>query len=339
MAIPIIGAALEAFKTLTELVSKIIDAGDPKRQAVAVNIFQKGIDDTFDTQRKIIENAADLSTDEKLERLRKLAEEQQKVKEECGEALEKHRKDVAKVALEVFQALLTCGLSFIPAIIENIKKALDDKSNADVIEAHVSTGKVSFTELNPTKEIICKVLDASIQKNQIRFDVGDITKLDVECIVNAANHSLIGNRGVDGAIHRAAGPKLQEECRNLGGCHTGEAKLTGGYDLKARYVIHTVGPIYKKDDPKCAELLCSCYYNSLNLAKEHNIHSIAFPAISTGAYGYPADEAATIALMTICGWLLENPDYEMTITLSCYSQRTVDTYQKAIDRFHSECIS
>ena len=126
---------------------------------------------------------------------------------------------------------------------------------------------------------------------------------------------------MDGAIHRAAGPKLLEECRTLNGCNTGEAKITGGYQLKATYIIHTVGPVYKEDDPKCAELLRSCYISSLELAKEHDIHSIAFPAISTGVYGYPADEATAIALRTISGWLSENKDYGMAVILSCYSRK------------------
>ena len=188
------------------------------------------------------------------------------------------------------------------------------------------------------KGMLKMVLDASKPNNHIFFDVGDITKLDVECIVNAANKSLLGGGGVDGAIHRAAGPKLLEECRTLGGCHTGEAKITGGYKLKARYIIHTVGPRYKEKDPKCAEKLRNCYYNSLELAKKHDIHTIAFPAISTGVYGYPAEEAAAIALKTVSGWLSENPDYGMAVILSCYSQKMYETYQRAIRRFHMRFI-
>lgn len=166
-------------------------------------------------------------------------------------------------------------------------------------------------------------------KNQICFDVGDITKLDCDCIVNAANKSLLGGGGVDGAIHRAAGRELLAECRTLGGCPTGEAKITKGYQLKAKYVIHTVGPIYSgtERDP---ELLANCYRNSLELAKQYDIHSIAFPAISTGVYGYPSEEAAPVALQTICQWMDENPDYGMTVILSCFNQRTYECYRKFI---------
>ncbi|MBQ6519779.1 MAG: O-acetyl-ADP-ribose deacetylase [Anaerolineaceae bacterium] len=182
------------------------------------------------------------------------------------------------------------------------------------------------------KELINMILDADKPQNHIYFDVGDITKLKVDAIVNAANESLLGGGGVDGAIHRAAGPGLLEECRKLNGCRTGEAKITRGYRLKADYVIHTVGPVY---DPsrraECERLLRSCYRNSLDLAKQYDLHSIAFPAISTGAYGYPPQDAAAAALAAVSTWLSENPDYGMAVVMSCYDERTKQCYQNIID--------
>ena len=159
----------------------------------------------------------------------------------------------------------------------------------------------------------------------------DITKMHVDVIVNAANRSLLGGGGVDGAIHRAAGPELLEECRTLGGCEVGEAKITGGYELKADYVIHTVGPVYRKDNPNCEKLLAACYTNSLNLAKEYDLHTIAFPAISTGVYGYPPQEAAATALRAVSDWLSANPDYGMAVVMSCFDPKTRQCYQNVID--------
>lgn len=161
--------------------------------------------------------------------------------------------------------------------------------------------------------------------SEIKIVQGDITKSGCECIVNAANNSLLGGGGVDGAIHRAAGIELLKECRTLGGCKTGEAKITKGYNLKARHIIHTVGPVYhgREED---AQLLKSCYINSLDLAKQNGIHSISFPAISTGAYGYPVREATLIALNSVFGWFNQNPDYEITVEFCCFDENTYSYY-------------
>jgi len=141
---------------------------------------------------------------------------------------------------------------------------------------------------------------------KIEVRQGDITQLDVDAIVNAANTSLLGGGGVDGAIHRAAGPELLEECRRVGGCPTGEARITRGYKLRARHVIHTVGPVYR-GRPQDRELLANCYRNSLTLAAQNRIATIAFPAISCGVYGYPIEAACQVAVMTAIECLGANP--------------------------------
>lgn len=166
-----------------------------------------------------------------------------------------------------------------------------------------------------------------MNQNTISIIKADITKLDVDCIVNAANCSLLGGGGVDGAIHRAAGSKLLEECRTLHGCNTGEAKITKGYNLKAKYVIHTVGPIYS-GAASDAKLLYNCYWNSLELARENEIHSIAFPAISTGVYGYPLAEATKVAKRAVAEWLDAHPNCEMSVTFVCFDERTKDVYER-----------
>ena len=167
-------------------------------------------------------------------------------------------------------------------------------------------------------------------KNQIQVVQGDITKLDCDCIVNAANRSLLGGGGVDGAIHRAAGPELLAECRTLHGCRTGEAKITKGYRLKAKYIIHTVGPIYSGVAEDAVQL-ADCYCNSLDLAKEHNVHSVAFPAISTGVYGYPLDAATQIAVDTVTDWLQSHVDYDMSVIFCCFDARTAQVYQTKME--------
>jgi O-acetyl-ADP-ribose deacetylase (regulator of RNase III) len=154
---------------------------------------------------------------------------------------------------------------------------------------------------------------------------GDITRLDVDAIVNAANTKLLGGGGVDGAIHRAAGPQLLEECRAIGGCPTGEARITGGYNLPARHVIHTVGPVYR-GKPQDSQLLSNCYLNSLILAVENNLATIAFPAISCGVYGYPIEDACKIAVDTSCNFLKSNPSLEKIIYI-LFSEKDCAVYQ------------
>ncbi len=159
---------------------------------------------------------------------------------------------------------------------------------------------------------------------RIEIRQGDITQLDVDAIVNAANTSLLGGGGVDGAIHRAAGPELLEECRMLKGCETGHAKITRGYQLPARFVIHTVGPIYSAK-PEDAQLLAACYRNSLELALEHDIRSIAFPAISCGVYGYPLKDACKIAIDTTTAFLKDHSLIEKVI-FALFSSEMVGFY-------------
>lgn len=165
--------------------------------------------------------------------------------------------------------------------------------------------------------------------SSISIRVCDITMIKCDAIVNAANKTLLGGGGVDGAIHTAAGPKLLEECATLNGCETGEAKITKGYNLPARYIIHTVGPIYSGSDEDSV-MLAKCYKNSLDLAKKNNLHSITFAAISTGIYAYPIDAAARIALNTIKEWIITNSDYNVEILLSCFDDRIKNSYEKYI---------
>lgn len=167
----------------------------------------------------------------------------------------------------------------------------------------------------------------------IQIVLGDITKqTDVEAIVNAANTSLLGGGGVDGAIHRAAGPQLLEECRTLHGCSTGEAKITGAYRLPCKYVIHTPGPIYRGGNAGEAKLLANSYRNSMQLALDHGIRTIAFPSISTGVYSYPLEEAAEIAVNTIKNFYGEHEDAFDFVRFVLFNEQTRQAYEYAKNR-------
>ena len=161
--------------------------------------------------------------------------------------------------------------------------------------------------------IVSLIITAILMNQKVRLLKGDITKLEIDAIVNAANQSLLGGGGVDGAIHKAAGPNLLEECKTLYGCGTGNAKITNGYNLPAKYVIHAVGPVWHGGISDESEKLASCYRRSIEVADENNVKSIAFPNISTGVYGYPKKEAAEIAIKTVVDSLNEHPGIEMVI--------------------------
>jgi len=167
-------------------------------------------------------------------------------------------------------------------------------------------------------------------RDRIEARQGDITQLTVDAIVNAANQTLLGGGGVDGAIHRAAGPELLAKCRTLGGCPTGEARLTRGYRLPARYVIHTVGPVYR-GHPRDSRLLAACYQNSLQLAVDHGLHSIAFPAISCGVYGYPIREACRVSVDTTLAFVERHPSIEKVIFM-LFSPGDLAVYQDYLAR-------
>ena len=204
----------------------------------------------------------------------------------------------------------------------------------DVFEMAMYSDLVSGLVMNPWQEsyylpkvYLEMILDGRNLESEIQIVQGDITSFDGDCMVNAANSSLLGGGGVDGAIHRKAGPQLLEECRLLNGCQTGQAKITQAYNLPTNYVIHTVGPIYsgKHED---SHQLRACYWNSLNLAKQYEIHSIAFPCISCGVYGYPLEEACPIALKTVADWLDQEKEYDMKVYFYCFDQKTYNEYIK-----------
>ena len=171
----------------------------------------------------------------------------------------------------------------------------------------------------------------------IKTGKGDITKTtDVQAIVNAANNSLLGGGGVDGAIHRAAGPELLAECRTLHGCETGQAKITKAYNLPCDYVIHTVGPIWNGGRSKEEELLASCYFHSMQVALEHGIRSIAFPSISTGVYCFPVELAAKIAVKTVSRFLDNNPDSFEFVEWVLFDNETERIYEGEVDKLYTD---
>lgn len=169
-----------------------------------------------------------------------------------------------------------------------------------------------------------------MHEKRIKIVKEDITKLKVDAIVNAANSTLLGGGGVDGAIHRAAGPLLLEECRKLNGCKTGAAKITKGYNLPAKFVIHTVGPIWNGGNYNEDEFLAKCYHNSLQLAVENNIRTIAFPAISTGVYRFPLERATKIAIKEVSGFLRKNKSIEKVFFV-CFDDMTLEVYKEILN--------
>ena len=172
-------------------------------------------------------------------------------------------------------------------------------------------------------------MEVAIGESSLELVEGDITLQDTEAIVNAANSSLLGGGGVDGAIHRAAGSALLAECRTLGGCGTGEAKLTKGYGLKAKYVIHTVGPVYQEAGRRAPELLAGAYRNSLRVASKNDIKSVAFPSLSTGAFGYPMPDAARVALETVTEYMETHPAIRL-VRFVLFGRAAYQAYEKAL---------
>ena len=221
--------------------------------------------------------------------------------------------------LETLQKLITTHLRAERFISGHIAQMIDN--------GHLLAILQRLSTLSPIISGIPKEL-----MQRIRVMKGDITRQEVDAIVNAANESLLGGGGVDGAIHRAAGPKLTEECRYLGGCSTGQAKITRGYRLPSPRVIHTVGPVWQGGQSNEAEYLASCYSECLNLAKEKCIQSIAFPAISTGAYGFPLEQATAVALREVSMFLAVNST-PAEVTFVCFDDDVYNCYESAISEW------
>lgn len=175
-------------------------------------------------------------------------------------------------------------------------------------------------------------MNIQVGRSQLFAVTGDIVQIKCDAIVNAANSSLLGGGGVDGAIHRAAGPELLKECELLGGCPTGSAKLTHGYSLAASWIIHTVGPVWSGGGQNEAQLLASCYVNSLRIVVDKNLKSVAFPCISTGIYGYPKSDAAQIAFDSVVEFL-KSSDLELDVTFCCFSEGDLRVYQEIFEKW------
>jgi O-acetyl-ADP-ribose deacetylase (regulator of RNase III) len=173
-------------------------------------------------------------------------------------------------------------------------------------------------------------MEVKVGASTLELVEGDITRQDTDAVVNAANAALRPGGGVDGAIHRAGGPAIEAECRRVGGCPTGEARVTTGGNLKARYVIHTVGPVYRDGSHREAELLASCYRESLKLASANGIKSVAFPSISTGVYGYPLEDAARVALKTVTDYLAQHPEIER-VRLVLFGRAAYEVYARVLE--------
>ncbi|WP_302424894.1 O-acetyl-ADP-ribose deacetylase [Holdemanella biformis] len=268
---------------------------------------------------------------EVLSHIRKLAKEKKQFIIPVGDA--EGEKVYRRLSLDDGQDVFVAFTTQVQVDLGQATETLN-QSVMDVLHMVHDTQGVSGVVLNPWKDsyflpkvLIEMILDNKNLESEIKVVKGDITTFDGDCIVNAANESLLGGGGVDGAIHRAAGPMLLEECKLLNGCQTGQAKITKGYDLKAKYVIHTVGPIYSGQHED-EHMLRDCYWNSLSLARKYDIHTIAFPAISCGVYGYPVEKAVPLVLKTIADWLDANSDYTMKISLYCFDEETTKEYQK-----------
>ncbi len=175
-----------------------------------------------------------------------------------------------------------------------------------------------------------KIMKVSDTAGHLEIVQGDITKQQVDAIVNAANKSLLGGGGVDGAIHRAAGPELLEECRKIGGCETGQVKITKGYNLPAENVIHTVGPVYGQENGREEKLLVSCYHNSLKLVEQQGLNSVAFPAISTGVYGYPKEKAARIAICAVKE-VFKQTDWGIAVVFVLFDEENASIYRRLLE--------